>query len=210
MSKGVYEASRLYAWRPAVFLIVRKLSLVFCCKHCSMETFLLTKNFSIFSSELGLNLGLALHNPPLCIFCYRDRFKDKQKFLINLLLVALLKQWDFGQGDVQRSLSASAILWFGEIFVDLMLGVSHSSCCWVLKTTVPEVNCPQAESHSFLRELPWVMCPETAHCPPRHLGESFPFLWMLFSKAFVLRSVLPMLMILSMLWSFWSLHSGEH
>lgn len=110
MSKGVYEASRLYAWRPAVFLIVRKLSLVFCCKHCSMETFLLTKNFSIFSSELGLNLGLALHNPPLCIFCYRDRFKDKQKFLVNLLLVALLKQWDFGQGDVQRSLSASAIL----------------------------------------------------------------------------------------------------
>ena len=47
-----------------VFLIVRKLSLVFCCKHHSLETFLTTKDVSVFSSRLGLNLGLILHNPP--------------------------------------------------------------------------------------------------------------------------------------------------
>lgn len=167
-----------------VFLIVRKLSLVFCCKHHSLETFLTTKDVSVFSSRLGLNLGLILHNPPLCIFCYRGS-----------IIRRILR--NFGQLAAGCPAYAVGLVWVTsrgpfqpQPFCDLgMLTVSHSPCYWVFNMTGPEVKCPQADSHitPFFGHVPQVMCPETAQCPLKHLGESFPFLWMLFSKAFVPR-----------------------
>lgn len=188
MSKGVYEASRLQPGDLAVFLTVRKLSLVFCCKHCCVETFLSTKDFSIFSSELGLNLGLVVHNPPLCIFCYGDRFKDKHLEILgtgcrlpclsNGILVWVTSRGPF-QSQPFRDLGKS--LWY------LMLNVSHSSWYWVFNAQDHRTPSREPCVTPFFGNVPWVTCPETAHCPPRRLGESFPFLWMLFSKAFVPR-----------------------
>ena len=173
MSKGVHEASRLYAWRPD------------CIPNCKetqfsilLQTSLLgnvpdNKRCQCIQQQTGAKSGPHTPQPSPCIFCYRGS-----------IIRRILR--NFGQLAAGCPAYAVGLVWVTsrgpfqpQPFCDLgMLTVSHSPCYWVFNMTGPEVKCSHTDSHitPFFGHVPLVMCPETAQCPPKHLWESFPFL----------------------------------